>query len=91
MLCFFPRIFIILGPLPRQFCAAIGCTENGQQMRMTVHSYQMSFPPTCREWVTVNRKKNTIFNEHPVYTGGLLNIARLILALPGLSLTNQFM
>ena len=35
---FFPRIFIILPPLPRQLCAAIGCTENDQPIRVTVHS-----------------------------------------------------
>ena len=35
---FFPRIFNILLPLPgQQWAAAIGCTENGQPIRVTVH------------------------------------------------------
>ena len=32
------RIFNILRPLPRKDRAAIGCTENGQPIRVTVHS-----------------------------------------------------
>ena len=39
---FFPPIFNILQPLPRKDRAAIGCTENGQPIRVTVHSDQMS-------------------------------------------------
>ena len=37
-LVFCPRIFIINGPLPRHHCATIGCTENSQPIRVTVHS-----------------------------------------------------
>ena len=59
---------LILGPLSRQHCAAIGCTENSQLKRETVHSdlrsdellfYMQGMD--CSELV-----KNTIFNEHPV-------------------------
>ena len=35
---FFPRIFNILWPLPRKDRAAISCAENGQPIRVTVHS-----------------------------------------------------
>ena len=38
ILCFFPRIFNILRPRLRQHWAAIGCTVNGQPIRVTVHS-----------------------------------------------------
>ena len=34
-LCFFPRNFIILPPLPRKHWAAIGCTETGQPIGVT--------------------------------------------------------
>ena len=40
---FFPRIFIILGPLPRQHCAAIGCTENCQPLGVTIHNGPNSY------------------------------------------------
>ena len=54
-LCFCPRIFkIILRPLPRQHCwAAIGCTQNGQPIGVTVH-LDLSYFPTCRGCVAVN-------------------------------------
>ena len=35
---FFPRNFNILRPLLRKDRAAIGCTENGQPIRVSVHS-----------------------------------------------------
>ena len=35
---FSPRIFKTLQPLPRQYWAAIGCSENGQPIGMTVNS-----------------------------------------------------
>ena len=35
---FFPRIFNVIRPLPRKNRAAIVCTENGQPIRVTVHS-----------------------------------------------------
>ena len=34
---FFPGIFITFRPLPRKHWAAIGCTENGQTITVTVH------------------------------------------------------
>ena len=51
---FFSRMFNILRPLPLQHLAAIGCTENGQPIRVTVHSDQMSCSPTCRGLDAVN-------------------------------------
>ena len=38
-LYFFPKKFDILRPLPRKHWAAIGCTEMGQQIGVTVHSH----------------------------------------------------
>ena len=40
ILCFFPRIFKTLQPLPRQYWAVIGRSENGQPIGVTVHSYE---------------------------------------------------
>ena len=67
---FFPRIFNILRPLPCKDRAAIGCTENGQPIRVTVNSdlksdelisYMQGMD--CSKF-----GKNTVFNEHPVRT-----------------------
>ena len=38
---FFTRIFNILRPLPRQHCAAIGCTKNSQPIIVTVNSDEL--------------------------------------------------
>ena len=66
---FFPRVFNILRPLPRQpWAAAIGCTENGQPIIVTMYiqiSDHMSSSPTCRGWDVIG-KKAKFFNEHPV-------------------------
>ena len=54
---------------PSRHWAAIGCTENGQPIRVTVHtqiSVQMSCCPTCRGWIAMNWEKNTFLIEHPV-------------------------
>ena len=39
---FFFKNINILRPLPRKDRAAIGCTENGQPIRVTVHSFLRS-------------------------------------------------
>ena len=61
-------MYNILRPLPRKDRAAIGCTEKGLSIRMTVHwdlrsdeliSYMQGMG--CSKF-----RKNTIFNEHPV-------------------------
>ena len=69
----FPRIFIILPPLPRQHWATIGCTNIGQHpIGVTVHSHCVeSFEKLLQRyvgegWVEVDNEKNTIFPEHPV-------------------------
>ena len=45
---FSPKTFNILRPLPRQHLAAIGCTQNGQPIRVTVDHYDLSW-----EWVAL--------------------------------------
>ena len=51
MLWFFPRIFIILPPLPRKHWAAFSCTEIGQPVEATVHSHCVaeSFKISCSD------------------------------------------
>ena len=66
----------ILQPLPSKDRAAIGCTEHGQPIRMTVHSDLRSDElisyMICRGWIAVNLEKNSIFIEHPVFTNNSL-------------------
>ena len=68
ILRFFPRISNILRPLPRKDRAAIGCTKNGQPIRVTVHSDLRSdeLISYMQEIGCSKFGKNTIFNEHPV-------------------------
>ena len=72
-MCFFPRIFESLSPLPRQYSAAIGCTKDYQPIGVTVQSYcTESFENLLQQyvgkgWVAVDNEKNTNFPEHPVF------------------------
>ena len=62
--CAFSKNFKTLQPLPRQYWAVIGRSENGQPIGMTVDSYEsVSYMQGmgCNEL-----GKNTIFNEHSV-------------------------
>ena len=66
---FFLRIFKTLLPLPRQYLVAIGRSEKGQPIGVTVHSDLLRILVTllpdgdmgCSEL-----GKSTIFNEHSV-------------------------
>ena len=64
---FFPRIFNILCHLSKDR-AAIGCTEIGQPIRVTVHSDLSSDESiSYMEGMGCSKfEKNTIFNEHLV-------------------------
>ena len=65
---FFPRIFNILRPRLRPHLATIGCTVNGQPIRVTVHSDLRSdeLLSYMQGMGCSELGKNTIFNEHPV-------------------------
>ena len=68
ILCFFPRIFESLPPLPRQHSAAIGCTKNGTKK---VHSYCVESSEGLLQrrrrgrGCSAFRKKHNV-SEHPV-------------------------
>ena len=64
-MCFSQGISSILRSLLRQHWAAIGCTENGQPIGVTVHLKDELFS-YFRGWVAVNWE-NTIFIERPVF------------------------
>ena len=68
MLVFFQRILIILPPLPQQYWAAIGFSENWEPIGVTVHSrYVENFiAAICRRGIGCRGLGNTIFPEHPV-------------------------
>ena len=56
---FFSRIFNILRSLSRPHWATIGCTENGQPIRVTLHPDLLHMQGMgCSEF------EKTIFNEH---------------------------
>ena len=61
-------MFNILRPLSRQHWAAIGCTVNGQPIRVTVHSDLSSdeLLSYMQGMGCSELGKNTIFNEHPL-------------------------
>ena len=61
-------MFNILRSLPRQHWDSIGCTENDQSIGVTVHLSlaEVIFSPTCKGFVAVMWKKNTIVLEYPV-------------------------
>ena len=61
------RIFNILRPFPRKNRAAIGCTENGQPIRVTVHSDLRSDDLiSYMQGMGCSKGKNAICNEHPL-------------------------
>ena len=52
-------------PLPQQHWTAIGCTENGKPLGVTVHSKNELLSYMQRTGCS-ELGKNTFFNEHPV-------------------------
>ena len=77
---FFQRILESLPPLLRQHTAAIGCTQNYQPIRVTVHSYcVVSYTVVGEGGVAVNCEKthfflNTLFHNYTSY-GALFETA----------------
>ena len=61
-------MYNILRPLPRKDRAAIGCTENAQPIRVTVHSDLRSdeLLSYMQGMACSELGKDTSFNEHPV-------------------------